>query len=155
ETVLERLRGVAVGDAAGDLVEAEKAEPDGDLQAEIGPASGQVSAAGCDEGDHRTCSRAGIWILTRRLAVFIPFIPRCRTSRPWPGRPSAPSGSPSSDPCAVPRSGRFPGAAPPRTRPPGRVPAGRGRGLRTGRCTGVPPPTGGRACSRRRRAVSP
>jgi hypothetical protein len=65
EAVLECLRGVAVGDASGDLVEAEEAEPDGHLQAQVGPASGQMSASGCDECGHRTCSRAGMRILTR------------------------------------------------------------------------------------------
>jgi len=35
-----------------------------DLQPEVYPASGQVSAAGLDDCGHKTCSRAGMLILT-------------------------------------------------------------------------------------------
>ena len=52
EAVVERPGRIAVGDAAGDLVGGEEAEPDRKLAAEVAPPTGQDAISGCDEDAH-------------------------------------------------------------------------------------------------------
>jgi hypothetical protein len=46
QAVVEGLRRIAVGDPAGQLVEAQEAEPDRELEAEVRPTTWQDPAAG-------------------------------------------------------------------------------------------------------------
>ena len=55
EPVLERPRRVAVGDAAGELVEEEEAEPDRELAPEVGPPLGKCLLPAATIAVIRTC----------------------------------------------------------------------------------------------------
>ena len=50
--VRERLRGVAVGDPARELIEDGEAEPDRQLATKVRPPTRQMTPPGCDHGGH-------------------------------------------------------------------------------------------------------
>jgi len=52
QAVCERRRRVPVREAARHLVDGGEAEPDRQLEPEIGPAAREVSATGCDDSGH-------------------------------------------------------------------------------------------------------
>ena len=97
EAVDDRLRGFAVDEATHGLVAEIEAEPDHDLEPEIGPPAREDAAACCDDGGHGDSSRHAFYI-TRR----------CRTSRPSAGSRSRPSAVRSSGRCGAhtPRAAR-------------------------------------------------
>ena len=87
--VLDRLERAAVGDAAGDLVGEAEAEPEPELEDEVPPSAGEIAADGGhvgqsseDAGSVFPRIQDGYW------CYKIGASRRCRTSRPWAGRPS-------------------------------------------------------------------
>src|SRR3954469_11030057 len=66
--VRERALGVAIGEAARDLVGEDEAEPDGQLKSEIPPSTRQITPPHCGYGRHRGC------ILTRPFGQGKPLL---------------------------------------------------------------------------------